>query len=392
MGRKKLLYVTRPLAGGMFRHIQSLLNYFPDRWDVSLAAPAFPFSPELQERLCFYPFPLEDGLDPWRDLHVLVRLLRICRETQPDLMHIHGFRAAMVGLPVAWLFRCPAVVTVHNFLAYPGKSLIPENFFRRVVKFLDPAAAGYIAVSGALRDEVAGFGIPLSKILRIYNGIDPGLFADKPRREPERESICRVEEALVPLFKWRGIRVGTAGRLVPQKGFDLFIRAAAEVAKDVPGAGFFIAGEGPERRQLEDLRNSLGMEKRVFLLGEVKAMPDFLSSLDLFVLASRSEGLSISLLEAGSAGVPRIAAATGGIPEIICHGKTGLLFPPEDVAALAREMLWLALRPQQRAKLGKEAAAEVMKVSTEEKMLQETEKVYKRILEKKKSVKGAEVY
>lgn len=377
----------------MLTHLRSLLNFFSDRWDVCLAAPAFPFLPERQEKVRYFPLPLQDGLEPRRDLHVLMRLLQICRETRPDLLHIHGYRAAMVGLPAAWFFHCPALVTVHNSLAYPSKSFIPEQFFPRAVKFLDPAATYYIAVSEALRHELTGFGIPPSKILRIYNGIDPSLFAVKPRGNAGRHGIGG-EKALAPLFSWNGIRVGTAGRLVYEKGFDLFIRAAALVAGNVPKAGFFLAGEGPEREQLERLSVSLGMEKRLFFLGEVKAMPDFLSSLDVFVLASRSEGLSISLLEAGAAGVSRLASATGGIPEIVWHGKTGLLFPPGNVEALARKMEWLAQHPLERVKLGRGASGGIAGAFTEKRMLRETEKVYENILQKKIKANraGAEVH
>ena len=379
MRRKKILYVTRPLAGGMLTHLRSLLNYFPDRWDVSLAAPAFPFPPEFHGNVHYFPLSLQDGFAPRRDLPILMRMLHICREVLPNLVHIHGYRAAMVGLPAAWLLHCPALVTVHNSPAYPAGSFIAERLFRWAVKFLDPAATYYIAVSGALRNELAGFGIPPSKILQIYNGIDPCFFVVKPRCTPGESGNCK-DKALSSLFKWRGIKVGTAGRLVSQKGFDLFIRAVAMVAKNVPEAGFFIAGEGPAREQLERLSLFMRMEKRIFFLGEVKAMPDFYSSLDIFVLASRSEGLSISLLEAGAAGVARIASATGGIPEIISHMKTGLLFPPEDVGALARSMEWLALRPQERVKMGKAASAEIAANFTEKSMLQATEKVYESII------------
>ncbi len=388
MKRKKILFITRPLAGGMLTHLQSLLNFFADRWDVSLAAPDFPFLLQRREKVRFFPLPLQDGLRPPRDLSVLMRLLQIFREIRPDLLHIHGYRAAMVGLPAAWFAHCPALVTVHNFLAYPDKSFIPKHFFQRAVKFLDPAVTNYIAVSEALRRELAGFGISPPKILKIYNGIDPGLFAAGSHNNGRQ---CRDpgERGLAPLLRWKGIRVGTAGRLVHEKGFDLFIQAASRVAGIIPETGFFLAGKGPERERLERLSISLGMEKRFFFLGEVRDMPAFFSCLDLFVLASRSEGLSISLLEAGAAGVSRLASDVGGIPEIVCHGKSGFLFPPGDIGALARQLIRLAQRPLERARLGKCAEAEIAAVFTEKRMLGETEKVYENILQKEKWINKA---
>ncbi len=110
-------------------------------------------------------------------------------------------------------------------------------------------------------------------------------------------------------------------------------------------------------------------------------MPVYLSSLDLYVQPSRSEGLSLSLLEAGAAGLPLIASAVGGIPEIIRHGKTGILVPAEDVVALEKAISWLISQPESREKLGLGAAVDVKSRFAEEKMLKETEKVYEEIVD-----------
>ncbi|MGI6318855.1 MAG: glycosyltransferase, partial [Dethiobacteria bacterium] len=137
------------------------------------------------------------------------------------------------------------------------------------------------------------------------------------------------------------LKVGTAGRLVSQKGIDIFIRAAGRIVYRYDRVCFYIAGEGPERGRLEFLRDLLGLQEKVFFLGDVKQMRSFLKDLDIFVLASRSEGLSIALLEAGCAGLPLIASATGGIPEIVRDGETGILVPAEDELLLAEAIIFL---------------------------------------------------
>jgi glycosyltransferase involved in cell wall biosynthesis len=314
---------------------------------------------------------------PLRDLAVLIKLVGICRQEKAGLVHVHGYKAALVTLPAARLFGCPVLVTVHNSLLYPDKSILPESCFHRVLKGLDPLVARYITVSEALRQELAGRGINPGKIATIYNGIDTRKFALNMFNSKAWNK--EGKEELSPLLGFPGLKVGTAGRLVFHKGLDLFIRAAARVAQHYPDVRFFIAGEGPERAKLESLCDILGMREKVFFLGHVSQIPAYLSCLDLFVLPSRNEGLSLSLLEAGATGLPLIASAVGGIPEIIRHGKTGLLVPAEDVIALEKAMSWLISQPQNRKKLGLEAAGDIRSRFAEENMLKETEKIYEEI-------------
>ncbi|MGI6308609.1 MAG: glycosyltransferase family 4 protein [Dethiobacteria bacterium] len=377
MNRKKLLYIVRPQVGGMSGHLRTLLTYFPGRWDVSLAAPSAILDPggNAAGTTKFFQLSLQGHFSPASDFAVFRQLVRIGREENIDLFHAHGYKSALVALPAAKVCRRPVLLTVHNSLFYPQKSILPESYFNRALKQLDPLVTRYITVSGYLCRELVGRGIHAGKIVTIYNGIDTDKFRADISIE-EAASGEKSQEKLAPLFSSPGPRVGTVGRLISHKGLDIFIRAAARVAPQHPTAHFFIVGKGPERAELENLRDLLGLQGRLFFLGEISQMPAFLSSLDLFVLASRSEGLSISLLEAGSLGLPMIASAVGGIPEIIQHGRTGLLFPVEDTAALAENISWLIGEPQRRQKLGLEAAKEIRARFTEEKMLKETEKIY----------------
>jgi len=401
MIRKKLLYVARPQSGGMAGHLRTLIEYFSGKWDVALAAPSrMPLPEAAGGAIKYFELSLRGDLAPLKDLAVFWRLVGICRQKAPSLVHVHGFKAAAVTLPATGLLGCPVLVTVHNSLLYPGQSLLPLNFFRQILKALDPLVSRYIAVSWALRQELEGLGIDPAKIDTIYNGIDTDSFAkisdfrklpveiaplddlrgiDSPNKRAQGKKELQRQE--IPFSsKLPGLKVGTAGRLVFHKGFDLFIRAAAKVAKDHQEVSFFIAGEGPERSRLEELCNILGMRERIIFLGHVSCMPEYLSGLDIYVQPSRSEGLSLSLLEAGAAGLPLIASAVGGIPEIIRHGETGILFPPENVDALEKALSWLISQPTSRQKLGDKIALEIKRRFAKEKMLKETERVYEEVV------------
>ena len=173
------------------------------------------------------------------------------------------------------------------------------------------------------------------------------------------------------------LKVGTAGRLVSHKG-RYFLKAAG---RQYPcDRMFFIAGEGPKGGWIPS--GPAWFTEKVFL-GNIEQMASFLAGLDIFVLASRSEGLSITLLEAGCAGLPLIASDTGGIPEIVRDGETGILVPPEDELSFAEAIISLIEDPNKRKHLGDEVAGDIRKRFNEDNMLKETEKVYDEVFKKK---------
>lgn len=407
MKEKKLLYVARPLSGGMARHLEMLVSYFSRREEVALAMPEeMPFLKDgLKSRVKIFPLPLVGHLSPLRDAISAAQLLKICLKEKVDLLHIHGYKAALAALPAMKFYPCPVIVTVHNYLAYPGTSLLPEKYFRLGVRAMSSLARVFIVVSEALKEELVSMGVDASKVIRIYNGVDLHNYNNNySRAGAGRGSVrfsgetlrskrwsggeipgkltlpvsARIPEKFKPLLEWGGPKVGTAGRLVPQKGMDIFIRAAARVAKNFPLTRFFLAGEGPQRAKLKELKDLLEMEGKLFFLGEIGAeeMPLFLSMLDLFVLASRSEGLSLSLLEAAASGLPLVGSSTGGIPEVIKHGKTGLLFPPGNVEWLARNISWVLREPERGKKMGAAAYEDIGLRFSAEEMLRRTEEVY----------------
>ncbi len=379
-----MLYVARPQSGGMLKHLRVLVAYFSAGWDVSIAAPPTVLNQVYRDdgTLKYFNLPLAGSTAPLRDITASLQLVKICRRGKIDLLHAHGFKAAFVALAAAKICRVPLLVTVHNFLLYPEKSIFPAEYYHRALRIADPLVTGYITVSEALRRELAGRGIDPAKIIRIYNGINFREFEPESRNEKglvysdiiHGNILCPAGDIL---------KVGTAGRLVSQKGIDIFIRAAGRIVYRYDRVCFYIAGEGPERSRLEFLRDLLGLQEKVFFLGDVKQMRSFLKDLDIFVLASRSEGLSIALLEAGCAGLPLIASATGGIPEIVRDGETGILVPAEDELSLAEAIISLLEDSEKRKNLGDEAGRDIRKRFNEDNMLKETEKVYNEVFKKR---------
>jgi glycosyltransferase involved in cell wall biosynthesis len=143
--------------------------------------------------------------------------------------------------------------------------------------------------------------------------------------------------------------------LRPEKGHDVLLDAAPHILAVHPEAEFVLAGHGPCRSALEAQAHACGVDRHVRFLGECRNVPDILADGDLFVLPSRTEAMPNAVIEAMAAGLPVVASAVGGIPEVIAHGHTGLLVPPDDPLALAASVAQLMNDPARAAALGRSA-------------------------------------
>lgn len=248
-----------------------------------------------------------------------------------DLIDAHyfypdGVAAAMLGRA----FGIPVVITARG----TDVNLIPQ--FRRprqlILKAAEEAGA-LITVCQALKDELAGLGVPDSKITALRNGVDLEQF--KPL---DRASLRQ---------KWQvsGFVLASVGLLIERKGHHLAIEALASV----PDATLLIAGSGPDRARLEAQARTLGVEQRVRFLGalDTKSLTEIYNCADALVLASSREGWANVLLEAMACGTPVIATAVWGTPEVVAAPEAGLL-TERDAASIADAMMRLKSHPPDR--------------------------------------------
>lgn len=209
-----------------------------------------------------------------------------------------------------------------------------------------------VTVSKAGGDEYRAAGFPESRIRKIPNGV----------LIPERGKESYAQ----------GINVVTISRLSKEKGMDILLEAWKRVSKEIKGARLSIIGSGPLEGELKELSHSLGLDGSVFFIGTIDAVGKYLESSDLFVLPSRTEGVSNALLEALSYGIPCIATEVGGTPEIfgvedrrmIPRGtywiaRYGTLTRPEDAEGLSNAMLYLMGNERSRQEIGIRARAHV---------------------------------
>ena len=222
-----------------------------------------------------------------------------------------------------------------------------ETLDRFALRWMDAV----VCVSSAQAEKVRRAKVAEAKIVVILNGIGADAFA-----EPNADGRTEMTGWFTQPPRWI---VGSAGRLSPEKGFPIFIEAAALVVQQRPHAGFVLFGAGPVRTELEQRIAQRGLTGRFVLAGFRDNLNRYLPNLDLAVMSSYTEGLPVFLLEAGAAAVPAVATAVGGIPEVIVEGQTGHLVPPGDPRLLAERIVALLDNDPRWQAMGRAACSRV---------------------------------
>ncbi len=287
--------------------------------------------------------PRRPGVDAG---HAVV-LARALRQDRADLVHCHNVTALFHGARAARRAgRLPVLFTEHD------RELPAPLRHRLLHRWLARRTDATVAVSEGLRRAlIATEGFPAARTSVIVNGVPDPRAAYAGDRAAARAELA-----------WDAAPVVLAvGSLTAVKDHAGLVEAFARVRAAAPAARLVIAGEGPLRDGLTARAGALP-SGAVTLLGERRDVPRLLAACDVFVLSSRSEGLSLSLVEAHGAGRPCVATDVGGNGEVLVAGETGLLVPPGDPAALAAALLALLEAPDRRAALG--AAASTAPPST----------------------------
>lgn len=259
------------------------------------------------------------------DRAVPARLRAVVEATNADIVHAHGYKADVyAALALRGMRRCALVSTCHTW--YDNDLAV--KFYGALDRFVLRGFAGVVAVSDEVRLRLLRAGVRAERIRLVRNGVDLRPFA------AAREGLPRESGEMQ--------RVGLVGRLAPEKGIDILLRAIALLVERSPVVArktqFRIIGEGPDRASLEALRDELKLAAQVRFDGHCSDMPGFYASLDLLVSASRQEGLPIALLEGMGSGLALLATTVGEVPTLAGAGKSALLVPPNDPAALANGM------------------------------------------------------
>ncbi|MGR6962958.1 glycosyltransferase [Geodermatophilus sp. URMC 61] len=256
-------------------------------------------------------------------------LTQLVADLRPAVVHAHLFASAAAAVHAVRDRSVPLVVTEHT--EGPWR----DGRARAVSGLVYRDADLVVAVSSAIRDLlVTGYGVA-----------------------PERVEVLLPTTAAPPVVASRSADpgrpvVGVVGRLVPEKGVDVFLRAATLASAVVPQARFLVVGDGPLRPDLEHRAAVLGLADAVTFTGYRSDAPRLLAGLDVLAVPSRSDGSPLVVCEAMAAGVPVVASRVGGLPDLIEDGGSGLLVRPGEAEDLARALVSLLLDPEAARRLG----------------------------------------
>ncbi len=371
----RVLFILRPSSGGIRQHVSDLIKHL-DREQVEPILVCPPEEPgviplEIGE-IPVYRINIAKEFNPIRDFQASRWLKHLIRITEADIVHAHSFKAGLICCWALWCksARPPVICTFHNPLQQKG--FIKNYLFQSLVSIVGQQADRIVVVSRALQSQATDLlKLPADKVTCIYNGLNR----------------TRIENRLTPDSFRREMKIGAADllvgsitRLVPEKGVQYLIPVADRLREYFPTLRFVIVGDGPYRPVLEAEICCRGLNEHFIFTGFRTDIPEILSSLDVFVLPSLNEALSIAIMEAMAAKKPVIATRVGGIPEIVTP-ETGILVSPQNSEQLATAIQGLLSDPLKRAQLGEAGFQQVHDRFSIETMINEYHSLYEQVIE-----------
>lgn len=343
-----LLVTTSP--GGGPKHVYDLVRHLPrDEFEVVVAAP-------------------RDGVffDRFRDLDVtLVELplsrlgvrhlpltVRLCRGCRIDIVHTHGKGPGLYGRLAARALGIPAVHTFHG-IHYGNYGWLGQRLYLALERRLSAMTHTVINVSRS--QEAEGLTLRLfrsEQSVVVINGIDIEEMDRAIRESPvRRESLGLGADDFV---------LGCVSRWDPVKRFEILLQGVRRLAGRIPRLALLLVGGGGEEARIRRLVSETGLQDRVIFTGFLGSPARVYGMLDLYVATSLKEGLPLAPLEAMAASLAVVATDVPGHRDVVVRGRTGLLVPPEDSAALAEAITSLAADPDRRRRMGEAGRERVL--------------------------------
>ena len=287
-----------------------------------LRPPEDPGFQSIRERSVAWESPIieVDDTGPL-DWKIVPRIANICRDQNVTVWHAHDYKTNLLGLLLARTVPMRLVTTVHGWVEHTWRT----RLYHRLDRWTMPRYERVVCVSPDLLDKCRRMGVSQERSLLIENAIDCEQFSRRQSRPEAKQRLGLPADRPV---------IGAVGRLSPEKGFDRLISAAAELIKRGRRLTLVILGGGAEQSRLESQIRQLGLRDSVRLAGFQSDTISWYEAMDLFALSSLREGLPNVVLEAMALETPVVATRVAGVPRVIEDGRSGLVVPIGDDAAL----------------------------------------------------------
>jgi len=325
-----------------------------------------PPGPWLNPRLRELGVPvIEVNWKAWYDPRGPLAMVKTVRKYGVDLIHSHLPGQNFYSCIARTLTRCKTLVTYHGPVEFQDGESVKG---KAKLWFVRNTADRAIVVCKMVKEILVKYGFRDDRVSVIYNGIDPAPYA-VPITGTLRSDLGLGSDVRL---------VGMIANVRQSKGYDVFVRAAAEVCRKFPSAKFLGVGHVDEglARPIKQLVADLALGDKFIFVGFRPDIPQILGDLDVFVLSSTSEGMPLAVLEAMASRKAIVTTRCGGIPEVVDDGQTGLLVPPSDSGALAKAIAELLSDHSRSLRLGANAHAKFQKEFTLDGMIEQYERLY----------------
>ncbi|MEE4311247.1 MAG: glycosyltransferase [candidate division KSB1 bacterium] len=284
------------------------------------------------------------------DMPAGYRIAKYCRKMNANILQLHSAHALSIGLWAKLFCNDVKLIAVRRVDFHIRKSYLKSKKYNN--RYLDVI----VCISNRIKEVLREDGIPDNKLAVIHSGIDVSRYRNHDVRSDLKTRLNIPENHTI---------IGTVAAMAGHKDYPNLLRAASIVTRKKEDITFIAVGDGPDRDKIVSLHQKLGLGNRFILPGFKDNIGDYLNLFDIFVLASREEGMGTSILDAQAAGLPVVACAAGGIPEIVRHEYNGLLVPPKNPQALADATVRLVSDMNMRRNFSENAKASVLDFSIE---------------------------
>ncbi len=333
---------TQRQALELARHIDRNL-FTPEIWTVRAGDALIPQA--LEANIPVTILRNDSTLRPFLAAYALWKKLR---KTRPQLIHLCTVFPNVWGRIFGKILNLPAIV---------GGCKGQGNIRLQHEKIFWPLAHGHICDAKSIKEGLQALGVPNNRVHFITNGVNVDFFVPTSTPVNTPEILC-------------------VGRMVEEKDHTTLLKAFSIVQKQIPAARLHLVGDGPLRGKMQKLSSMLGLEQNIIFYGSSSTVREHMQAAKMFVLSSISEGTPNVLLEAMASGLPIVATAVAGIPDMVEHEKQGLLVPPRRPEELAKAMVQILSDDSLAQSMGRVGRAHVCTNYSLEKVARAHEAVY----------------
>ena len=299
----------------------------------------------------------------------IIEAYKLLKKYEFDLVHTHGYRADVLGIILSRLTGLPVVSTCHGFISNDFNLKLYNKLDRYLLRYADRI----MAVSDGIKNDLIKSGINEKRIAMIQNAVELNgkkkLFSQN--RKAKRQLFNIHEKEFV---------AGYIGRLSEEKGVKYLIEAHTLLTESGAQVKMLIIGDGPQKKELEDLAKDAGSEGSVMFTGFQNEIESWLPAMDVFVLPSLTEGTPMALLEAMAGGIPVVATAVGGVPQVVDSEKNGILVSPGKPEEIKNAIHVLYKNETLRNSISKEAQETIRKKYDVKDWVNKIETEYSKVL------------